>query len=291
MNKKRFLALIIITSIVVVILIYYFTSRKENGIYGSGFIEIQDVLVSSKIVGQIKEIKIDEGTQVKEGDTLIIIDHRELLAQQKETFAGLSVAEQTLKEIQTRKKELEKNVQRLRNLYVTGDIPDKELENMETQLEVIETQEVKAIAGLKAARARLELVQTQIANAYIISPLSGIVLEKNFERGEIVFGGANLFKIGDLNTAWLKIYISERKMGRVSIGAKAFVYVDAYPKEVFEGKVTWISSEAEFTPKNIQTKEERAQFVFAIKITIPNEQQKLFPGMPADAKIIENGHN
>lgn len=289
--KNKFFAPIIILVLAAIIFVFYINRKKDKGIYGSGIIEIQEVQVSSQIRGQISEAKTEEGAFVKEGDTLMILDHRELLAQKKEASAGLTIAEQTLKEVQAKKEDLEKNVQRLRNLHTTGDIPDKELENMETQLAVIKTQEDKAFAGLKAAHARLELIQTQLANAYIISPLSGVVLSKNFEKGEIIFPGANLFKIGNFSIAWLKIYVSEKEMGRISIGSKALIYVDAYPKEIFEGKVTWISSEAEFTPKNIQTKEERAQFVFAVKITIPNTNQRLFPGMPADAKIVEDGHN
>ena len=106
----------------------------------------------------------------------------------------------------------------------------------------------------------------------------------------MVVPGARLFKIGNLNDAWLKIYLVEKDIGKISLGAKAQVGVDAYPKEVFTGAVTWIAKEAEFTPKNIQTKEERTGLVFAVKISIPNPEQKLLPGMPADARILENGH-
>jgi len=288
--KKKIIFTAIILIVFCVLISFFLIQRKSQGIYGSGMIEVKEIEISTKVSGQIKEIRVEEGDYVKQGDTLVIIDHRELLAQKEEAMAGIQVAEQTLNEIELTKKDLEKNVQRIRNLYTTGDVPEKELESIETQLKVLIAQENKAKASLKAAQARLNLIQTQIENAYILSPISGVVLANNFEKGELVFQGARLLKIGDLNSAWLKIYIVERDVSKVSLGAKANVYVDAYPKQVFSGGVTWISSEAEFTPKNIQTKEERSGLVFAIKIAIPNANQKLLPGMPADAEIVENVH-
>jgi HlyD family secretion protein len=144
-------------------------------------------------------------------------------------------------------------------------------------------------AGLKAARAQIDLAQAQLANAYILSPIAGVVLARNFEVGELVFPGAQILKIGDLKQAWLRIYVPEKQMGRIRLGKPAAVYADAYRGEKFTGKVTWIAREAEFTPKNIQVREERSQLVFAVKIAIENGDEKLLPGMPADAEICENG--
>lgn len=290
MKKKIFIPIVIL-SLVVIILVFHFTRNENKNIYGSGIIEVQEVQVGSRIAGQIKEMKIDEGASVNSGDTLAVIDYRELFAQKKAALAASAVAEQTVKETELKENNLMKNVERMRRLFATGDVPEQEIENIETQLKILKVEKEKALAGLKSTRAQVELIQTQIENAFILSPLSGVVLAKNFEIGEIVLPGARLFDIGYLDTVWLKIYVAEREMGRISIGTKALVYADAYPKEIFEGKITWISNEAEFTPKNIQTKEERAQFVFAVKITIANSAHKLFPGMPADTKIIENGNN
>lgn len=281
---------------------YYFTvalfaalvstrCAQNNEIVGSGMIEVEEVQISSKLAGQIKEIKTDEGARVEAGDTLVILDHKELLAQEKEAFAGTAVAEQTLREIKARREELAKNVQRLEAVHREGAVADQDLEDLQTQLKVIQTQEEKATAGVAAAHAGLDLVRTQITNAVITSPLSGIVLARNFNIGETVFAGASIFTISDLKTAWLKIYIPEKEVGRISLGARAHVYVDTYPDKIFEGEVSWIASKAEFTPRNIQTKDDRAQLVFAVKITLNNESEELLPGMPADAKILKNGHN
>jgi len=289
MNKKN---IFVVSAIVIlgISIILFLTIKKSPDLYGSGLIEVHEVEVATRVTGQIKKLNVHEGDFVEEGDTLVIIEHQELLAQKQEALASVDIAKQTIKEIELTKKDLEKNLQRIHNLYVTGDVPEKELENYEMRLQILITQEDKARAGLAVAQARLNLIQTQIENTYILSPLSGVVLTKNYETGELVLTGSRLLKIGDLSSAWLKVYLPGKDIGKISFGAQARVYVDAYPKEVFFGKVIWISSEAEFTPKNIQTKEERTGLVFAIKITIPNSNQKLLPGMPADAEIIANVH-
>jgi len=263
----------------------------NKDIIGSGMIEVEEVQISSRLAGQIKQIRVDEGARVKQGDTLIILDHKELLAQEREALASRSVAEHTLKEIEAREQELAKNVARLEAVHREGAVADQDLENLQTQLKVLQTQKEKAAAGVNAARAALDLVRTQITNAIITSPLSGVVLARNFNEGETVFPGASIFTISDLTTAWLKIYVPEREVGHITLGDRAYVYVDTYPDSAYEGVVSWIASKAEFTPRNIQTRDDRAQLVFAIKITLRNDDEKLLPGMPADAKIKKNGHN
>jgi len=286
-NKKIFIPIILL--IVVIIVVVVIVARpKPIGISGSGMIEVDEIQIATKLAGQISEIRAPEGSRVKVGDTLIVIDHRELAAQEKSVRAGFAVAEQGLKEVQARKRELERNRERMRSLHDSGDLPDKDWEDIETQYEVLKTLEEKARAGLGGARAQIELVQAQLANAHILSPITGVVLARNFEPGEMVFPGAQILKIGDLKAAWLKIYIPEKRVGRVRLGATAVVYADAYARQQFRGKVTWIAREAEFTPKNIQVKEERSQLVFAVKIAIDNPDEKLMPGMPADAEIRED---
>jgi HlyD family secretion protein len=286
MERKNIIFIILV--LIIVILVLIFSRKKEhNELKGSGIIEVNEVNIASKIPGRIKEIRVKEGYNVSCGDTLIIIEHKELLIQKNEANAGLLNAEQSLKEIMINKKELLKNLNRIRNLHKTGDVSDKELEAIETQYELLLIQEERAKSLIEQARARIELINTQLENAFITSPIDGVVLSKYYEPGELVNSGSPILKIGDLKTAWLKIYIMEKDLGRVHLGSKAEVFVDAYPSSVFNGEITWISSEAEFTPKNVQTREERANLVFAVKITIPNTDAKLLSGMTAEARVIE----
>ncbi len=285
--KKRILIPVIVIAVVVIILVVFLSHHHKNGLAGSGIIEAEEVAVSAKVGGQIQDLRIDEGSKVKTGDTMVLLDHKELSAQENMAKAGLVVANQTLIAAQEQKQNLEINLERSRKLHSTGNLSDAEWENIQTQYEVLKANLEKAGAGVKSSQSQLELAQTQLANAYILSPIDGVVLGKNFNKGELVFPGAQLLNLADLKQAWLKIYVPEKEMGKLHLGSKAAVYVDAYPKNQFDGNVTWISSEAEFTPKNIQVKEERAQFVFAVKISIPNPDMLLMPGMPADAKITE----
>jgi HlyD family secretion protein len=283
--KKRILVPIIIIAAIVIILVIFLSHHHKNGLAGSGIIEAEEVAVSAKVGGQIQDLRIDEGSKVKTGDTMVILDHKELSVQERMATAGLTAANQTLIAAQEQKQNLEINLERSRKLHSTGNLSDAEWENIQTQYRVLQANLEKAGAGVKLSQSQLELAQTQLANAYILSPIDGVVLGKNFNKGELVFPGAQLLKLADLKQAWLKIYVPEKEMGKLHLGSKTAVYIDAYPKNKFDGNVTWISSEAEFTPKNIQVKEERAQFVFAVKISIPNPDMLLMPGMPADAKI------
>jgi multidrug efflux pump subunit AcrA (membrane-fusion protein) len=162
-NKKIYIPIIFL--VVAIIAVIVVTRSKPAGISGSGMIEVDEIQIATKLAGQISEIRVTEASRVKAGDTLVVIDHRELEAQAKSARAGLAIAEQGLKEVLVRKSELEKNLERMRRLHDSGDLPDKDWESVVTQHEVLGTVEEKARAGLNVARAQIELVQTQIANA------------------------------------------------------------------------------------------------------------------------------
>jgi HlyD family secretion protein len=148
-------------------------------------------------------------------------------------------------------------------------------------------EEIKqAEAKLNQSIASAGLIKKNINDSYIISPLNGIVVKKYFEVGETVSPMSSLVKISDLTNVELYIYVTELELGKIKLGQKAEVSVDAFKDKKFEGRVTYISPEAEFTPKNIQTKDERTKLVFAIKIELPNPNFELKSGMPADARIF-----
>lgn len=143
----------------------------------------------------------------------------------------------------------------------------------------------QARARIDQAEAALGVSQSRLAAATLTAPHQGVVLSEGARSGEYVSPGTPVATIGDLAEVWLRAYIAEPDLGRVKLGANAAVTVDSWPGKIFKGKVTYISSEAEFTPKNVQTREERAKLVFRVKITIPNPGLELKPGMPADAAI------
>jgi HlyD family secretion protein len=144
----------------------------------------------------------------------------------------------------------------------------------------------RARAELQKARAALALAETRLSYATLTSPLTGIVLSENVEPGEYVAPGTPVVTVGKLENVWLRAYINETDLGRVKVGQLVQVTTDTYPDKICEGQISFISSEAEFTPKSVQTTEERVKLVYRIKIDIPNPNMELKPGMPADADIL-----
>ncbi len=143
----------------------------------------------------------------------------------------------------------------------------------------------QARAKVEQAKGVAGLAQARVSYMIVYSPLTGIVLSKNIEPGEYVAPGTPVVTVGDLVNVWLRAYIDEADLGRVKVGQKARVTTDTYPGRVYPGTVSFISPEAEFTPKNVQTAKERVKLVYRIKIDIQNPKMELKAGMPADAQI------
>ncbi|HOF40524.1 MAG TPA: efflux RND transporter periplasmic adaptor subunit [Candidatus Hydrogenedentes bacterium] len=143
----------------------------------------------------------------------------------------------------------------------------------------------QARARLEQAAAAVELAKVRLGYASVSSPLTGIVLSENVEPGEYVSPGTPVITVGDLVNVWLRAYIDETDLGRVRVGQPVEVTTDTYPGKVYEGRIAFISSQAEFTPKTVQTEKERVKLVYRVKIDIANPAMELKPGMPADGRI------
>ena len=140
-------------------------------------------------------------------------------------------------------------------------------------------------SDIQRARAQIALIDSQLADTIAVSPISGVVLVKAADVGEILAPGTSVVTVGDIDHPWLRAYIKEQDLGRVKLGATAQVTTDSFPGKVYEGRISFISSEAEFTPKQIQTAEERVKLVYRIKIDIDNSRHELKSNMPADAEL------
>ena len=146
---------------------------------------------------------------------------------------------------------------------------------------------------IEQARARLELTkaalaeaETRLSYATVNSPLSGVVLSKNVEPGEYVSAGTPIVTVADLDNIWVRAYINETDLGRVKVGQRARVTTDSYRHKVYDGRVAFVASQAEFTPKMVQTEKERVKLVYRVKVDITNQNLELKPGMPADVEIL-----
>jgi HlyD family secretion protein len=141
-------------------------------------------------------------------------------------------------------------------------------------------------AEIARAKAEVALIESQLDDTVAVSTIDGVVLVKSAEPGEVLAAGTTIVTVGDLDHPWLRGYINERDLGRLSLGNMVRVKTDSFPGRIYEGRLSFISSQAEFTPKQIQTSEERVKLVYRIKIEISNPARELKSNMPADAEIL-----
>jgi HlyD family secretion protein len=262
MNRKKYIPLAIVVFFIVLATLYFEVFRhidfNSDRIEGSGTIEVTEIEISSKIAGRVAELPRHEGESVRRGDLIVKLEYEELSAQKLSVQANLINAE--------------KNLQRIKDLYNTGSVSKRDYDNADT--------------AYRVAKSSYDQVAANILNAVIYSPVSGTLLEKNLEVGEMAFPGTPILTVADISRPWIYVYVNEKKLGFVKLGQPVNVSVDSFPDKKYKAKVVSISNKAEFTPKTIQTKEERVKLVFAVKIAIENTDQSLKPGMPADAEIM-----
>ncbi len=149
-----------------------------------------------------------------------------------------------------------------------------------------EQEAVTRRAEIARARLNAQVFETQLADTQVFAPADGVVMVKSTEVGDVVAAGTSLLSIGDLDHPWLRGYVSETQLGRVKLGQRVKITTDSYRGKVYEGRVSFIAAEAEFTPKQIQTKEERVKLVYRIKVDVNNIARELKSNMPVDAEIL-----
>jgi HlyD family secretion protein len=238
----------------------------------SGTIEGDDVRISFRVGGQILELLTDEGEVIKEGSIVARLNTDELTKVRDNAKATLKAAEYQYS--------LDKlDYVRAENLWKAGSISTQKRDEAQTKND-------SSRANVEKAKADLELAETRLGFAELAAPLNGYVLVKSALAGEVVQVGAPVFTAIDLNNVWVTAYINETDLARVKLNQEAYVMTDTYRGKRYKGRVSFISSQAEFTPKFIQTTTERVKLVYRIKVRVDNSSLDLKPGMPADAYII-----
>jgi HlyD family secretion protein len=298
--------------------------EEANFIKVSGNIEATEVDVGFKVSGRIVSRFYEEGDWVHQGKVLAKLDDEDLRNRLEVARATLMSAQARLgkllagsrpEEIRQAEANLHqaqfdlgnKQIQyeRMKGLYGRGVISKEAFDNAETGFKVAQAavqvatenyQLVKegprkediedARAQLDQARASVKLNETQLSYTTLHSPISGVVLVKSGEVGEVVNPGTSILTIADVENVWLKAYIPETDLSRVKWGQDVIVTTDLRPQKKYRGRISFISSQAEFTPKQIQTEKERVTLVYRIKVDIPNKDRELKPGMPADGRIL-----
>jgi len=326
MKKKRILiaAIVVVAAITVYLIINLRNHRDDGSMLLSGNVEITETNVGFKIPGRVIEIPVEEGSVVKAGDLLARLDGAELTSMVAQNRAFLQESSARLSELragartqeigqakanviaqEAELKKLKQDYERAEVLYKNGAISKAQFDasksahdvrvamhrNAQESLSLVQEGARKEDIQIgeyrvEQARAMLAASETRSKDTIIYAPIAGVVLRKNVEVGETVSQGIPVFTIGDLKSPWIKVYVKEDKIGLIKLGQKAQISVDSYKNKTYEGVVSYRSSEAEFTPKTVQTAEERVKLVFGVKIRIKNENDELKPGMPADVRIL-----
>ncbi len=289
------------TGILILLMLIFSCTRFSRSNYaGSGVLEAQEVELASILSGKVLQVLVEEGDEVKEGDTLLVIDTEPLRLERerlektlKELELGIKQAEEAVNQARAGYQVVKKNYQRMKNLYQKGITTPSQLDEIETKYKVSRAQLRQAELGRESLLAKKETLLAgirqldwQISQGTITSPGSGKIIEKMVEPGEVVRTGQVVLTLADLSKMTLKIYLAEPELGRVKLGDKMEVRVDAFPEKKFFGVVRWISPQAEFTPKNVQTRTARAELVYAVKLELDNPKEELKIGMPADVYFI-----
>lgn len=383
-HHRKLLVLLAIIALAGVATYAWIDARSGNGnepIRISGNIEVTDTELSFRIPGRVEARLVDEGQTVTMGQTVALLDSRELsqevsrnkaevaaaLAALTELEAGsrpqeIAEAQAAANQAQTRLQELENgsrpqeiaaaeaayrsaqvdakrlsdDFDRYRGLYKKQLVSTQQYEAAQTastmadararqakeQLDLLKEGPRKEVIAqardaytqaeqryrlvklgprkevIEQARARLDqareslaLAETQLGFATLISPISGMVMSKSIEPGEYVSPGTPIVTVADLVNVWLRGYVNETDLGRVKLGQQVRVTSDTYPDKVYDGRVSFISSQAEFTPKSVQTERVRVKLVYRIKVDIKNPSMELKPGMPVDAEILTGENN
>ena len=320
--KKLLIILILVSFLVSCDLIK--NGKKEIPLNGT--VEIDSVKISSLAGGRITELKLEEGQKVKKGDVVAKIDPEALELELnrlekvlKGANANLRLAYngarkedrkkvgEILRQSEIGRDKAKREFKRLEGLFEKGAVPEKQYDDAKTAYEQAEAKYSQVMAesekvsngtrreqidiarsGVDQAKAAIEIVRKKIADCTVVSPVDGTVVHRLVERGEISGAGVPLGIVRNMSRAKVIVFLPEIELGKVQIGQKAYVVTDSYPDRPLSGNISFISESAEFTPKTIQTKDERIKTVYRAEIKVDNSDGILKAGMPVEVSF-ENG--
>ena len=326
MNRKRLIPIVVVLLVVATaVYITVFRDRVPAGDQlVSGTVEATEADLGFQVPGRIASIGPQEGDRVKTGDTLAVLDRAELTARRAQAGAALAAARAMLSELQrgARPEELaqardadstatarladaQRDFDRTQRLYQGGAVPREAFDKASLALDVARGAKAQAdqqlqlvvsgprterIAAQRAvvnqAQAAVRQADATMDNGIIRAPFDGVVTVRDREPGETVGAGMPVLTVMNLADRWVRIYVREDRIAAVRLGEPATISTDTYAGKTYPGAVSFISSEAEFTPRNVQTTEERVKLVYAVKVRITGDTtEDLKPGMPADVRL------
>lgn len=285
-------------SIVLLFLIFSCNSSDEKA-DGYGNFEATEVTVSSESNGKILFLNVEEGQELEAQKQVGLIDTLQMHFTKQELFAAKNTITSKSTSVLSQKNVLDEQLKtakleqkRIENMFAENAATKRQVDEINGRVSVIYqqikgvgTQNAPIINDLKSIDVQIEKINDQIKKSTIINPMSGIVLNKYAEPGEVTGFGKPLYKIADVSEMTLRVFVSETQLSQIKIGQEVLVKIDAAQEmKSYKGTVSWIAAQAEFTPKIIQTKEERVNLVYAVKVKVKNDGS-LKIGMPAEMWI------
>jgi HlyD family secretion protein len=285
------------------------SSGDDASLEASGTVEGTDITLSSEVMGRVLSVRVNEGARVRSGDTLAFIDDTEYRIQLRQARANQRSQEsafrlvlegarrEDIRQSEAAYRTAEADYRRMEDLLASKTVTQKQYDDAYNRYVAAEQTFQKLVAGsrlqeIEGARARAEsaaaqadLLEKKLRDCVITAPMGGTVTLRGIEPGEFVSPGVGIIRLTNLDRVKLMIYVAEADLGKIRDGQEASIFVDSHPGRAFPGTIVYISPVAEFTPKNVQTKEERTKLVFAVKIEADNPEGILKPGMPADARL------
>lgn len=291
--KKWALVLLGLTGVV--------SCADENGPDAYGQFEADEIVVSAETNGQLLSFTIEEGQTLEKGTKAALVDTTQIYLQKKELEASLKSVQSNINKLEAQKQVFQsqfetaqKELNRLQSLQQDNAATQQQLDSAEgqvntlqRQIESVEVDKNSVHSEMAAIDARIDQINDQIERAVVTNPVSGTVLHTFAEQHELVSRGTPLYRLANLEEMTLRIYISGAQLPQIRIGDNVSVFIDKNEQdnERLDGRVSWIASEAEFTPRMIQTKEERVTQVYSVKIRVSNPEGKIKIGMPGEIRF------
>jgi len=324
MNPKLRIIPVAILTIAVIVWLVMRAGGDDDATTASGTVEATEAVLGFLTPGRIDSIGVREGQVVTRGTPLAWLDQDELIARRRAAAAQVAAAQSRLQEFEAgfRAEEIgqgragvraanehhvdaQRESQRAQRLFEGGAISEQQRDRAASNLEVAEAERERALeqlqlvergfrsekvasqrAMVQQAEANLAQVEVALEQTQITAPFDGVISVRHREPGEVVGAGVAVLTLRDPNDRWVRIFVPENRVGRLRLGQSAMISADAYPDERYRGEITFIADEAEFTPRNVQTTEERVKLVFRVKVHIVEDPNRaLKPGLPADVLL------
>jgi HlyD family secretion protein len=287
----------------IVLILFYACNNNDEHSDAYGNFQAEEYLITSETNGKLINFSVDEGKKLEANEVVGIIDTiqlslkiKQLEVQKKAVETKLININSQINVLQEQKKVIMKELDRFKKLVDEGAATQKNLDDISGQIDILDkqiaatsTQKIPVQSEIENIDIQISQLKDQFSKSFITNPISGIVLEKYINENELVIIGKLLYKIADLENMELKAYVSGDQLPNIKIGQKVIVMIDKNKEEnqEFFGTISWISDEAEFTPKIIQTKEERVDQVYAIKVKVKNDG-RIKIGMPGEVIFNQN---